>query len=193
MILYATIQTIKELDIPMPEELSTFNRLLANKVIEEQTGDRILEWGLKIFYFDGRKCVQAVNFASKLTIFLFDIKNEEIGYIANGIAIYLMDVYSKDKEMKNALEKFFNDNPTCAFSRLKDKSIIASLNHNQFEFADDGYAFYDYIENGILNSKKINKEMNWNHLTTITNSDGKKDYIYPAEYFKNILLNRYNK
>ena len=193
MILYATIQTIKELDIPMPEKLSTFNRLLANKVIEEQTGDRILEWGLKIFYFDGRKCVQAVNFASKLTIFLFDIKNEEIGYIANGIAIYLMDIYSKDKEMKNALEKFFNDYPTCAFSKLKDKSIIASLNHNQFEFADDGYAFYDYIENGILNSKKINKEMNWNHLTTIMKSDGKKDYVYPAEYFKNILLNRYNK
>ena len=193
MILYATIQTIKELDIPMPEKLSTFNRLLANKVIEEQTGDRILEWGLKIFYFDGRKCVQAVNFASKLTIFLFDIKNEEIGYIANGIAIYLMDIYSKDKEMKNALEKFFNDYPTCAFSKLKDKSIIASLNHNQFEFADDGYAFYDYIENGILNSKKINKKMNWNHLTTIMKSDGKKDYVYPAEYFKNILLNRYNK
>lgn len=77
MILYATKQTIKELDIPMPEELSTFNRILAEKVIEEQTGDRILEWGLKIFYFDGRKCVQAVNFASKLTIFLFDIKTKK--------------------------------------------------------------------------------------------------------------------
>ena len=34
--------------------------------------------GLKLFYFDRRKCVQAANFASKLTLFLFDIKNEEI-------------------------------------------------------------------------------------------------------------------
>ncbi len=48
---------------------------------EDKTGDQLLEWGLKLFYFDGMKCVQAVNFASKLTLFLFDIKNEEIGYI----------------------------------------------------------------------------------------------------------------
>lgn len=192
MILYATKQTIKELDIPMPKELSTFNRILAEKVIEEQTGDKILEWGLKIFYFDGRKCVQAVNFASKLTIFLFDIKNEEIAYIANGIAIYLMEIYSKDKEMKKILENFFYDYPACAFSSLKDKSIISSLNHNQLEFAEDGYAFYDYIENGILNTKKINKEINWNHLTAFTNGNGKKDYIYPAEYFREVLLSRYS-
>ena len=75
MILYATKQTIKELNIPMPNELSTFNNIMANKVIEEQTGDELLEWGLKLFYFDGRKCVQAINFASKLTLFLFDINS----------------------------------------------------------------------------------------------------------------------
>lgn len=46
-----------------------------------------------------------------------------------------------------------------AFSKITDRSIIASLNHNQFEFADDGYAFYDYIENGILKSKEINKKI----------------------------------
>jgi hypothetical protein len=39
MILYATKQTIKELNIPMPNELSTFNNIIANKVISEQTGD----------------------------------------------------------------------------------------------------------------------------------------------------------
>lgn len=43
-------------------------------------------------------------------------------------------------------------------SKITDRSIIASLNHNQFEFADNGYAFYDYIENGILKSKEINKK-----------------------------------
>ncbi len=126
MILYATKQTIEDLNIPMIGELSQFNRIIAQKVIEEQTNDRLLEWGLKIFYFDNRKCVQAVNYASKLTIFLFDIKEEEIAY----------------------------------------------------------------IENGILKSKEINKKFNWEELTTrIIN--GKKDYIYPAEYFRELLLNRY--
>ena len=190
MILYATKQTIEDLNIPMIEELSQFNKIMAQKVIEEQTNDRLLEWGLKIFYFDNRKCVQAINYASKLTIFLFDIKEEEIVYIANGIAIYLMDIYEKDKNMIKVLEKFFKDYPACTFSKITDRSIIASLNHNQFEFADNGYAFYDYIENGILKSKEINKKFNWNELTTqIIN--GKKDYIYPAEYFRELLLNRY--
>ena len=189
MILYATKQTIEDLNIPMIEELSQFNKIMAQKVIEEQTNDRLLEWGLKIFYFDNRKCVQAINYASKLTIFLFDIK-EEIAYIANGIAIYLMDIYEKDKNMIKVLEKFFKDYPACTFSKITDRSIIASLNHNQFEFADNGYAFYDYIENGILKSKEINKKFNWKELTTQIINE-KKDYIYPAEYFKELLLNRY--
>jgi len=72
MILYATKQTIKELNIPMPDELSTFNQLLSTKVIEQQKNNKLLEWGIKIFYFDGRKSIQAMNFASKLTVFIFD-------------------------------------------------------------------------------------------------------------------------
>ena len=51
MILYATKETIQKFNIPMIEELSEFNQILAKKVIEEQTGESLLEWGLKIFYF----------------------------------------------------------------------------------------------------------------------------------------------
>ena len=40
MILYATKQTIKDLNIPMVDELSQFNRMFAQKIIEEQTNDR---------------------------------------------------------------------------------------------------------------------------------------------------------
>ncbi len=190
MILYATKQTIKELNIPMPNELSAFNNIMANKVIEEQAGDELLEWGLKLFYFDGRKCVQAVNFASKLTLFLFDIKNEEIQWIANGIAIYLNKLYSKDKNMLNLLEKLYTDYPTCTFEKLTNKSIIASFNHSQFQYADDGYGFYEYIDKNILNTIKINKNFNWNNLTA-KNINGKKEYIYPAEYFRDLLIERY--
>lgn len=190
MILYATKQTIKDLDIPMPKELSDFNNIMAKNIIKEQTDDKLLEWGLKVFYFDGRKCVQAVNFASKMAIFLFDIKNDEIQWIANGIAIYLNEIYSKDKKMLNLLERFYKEYPACAFSRLTNKSIIASLNHNQFEFADDGYRFYDYIKNNILNSKRINNDFNWDNLTTAT-INGKKEYVYPAEYFRKLIIERY--
>lgn len=70
-------------------------------------------------------------------------------------------------------------------------SIIASLNHNQFKYADDGYRFYEYINKNVLNSVKINKDFNWNYLTTNKNINGKKEYIYPAEYFRELLINRY--
>lgn len=192
MILYATKQTIEELDIPMPNELSTFNRIMANKIIDEQTNDSLLEWGLKYFDFDGRKCVQVVNFASKLGIFLFDIKNDEIQWIANGIAIYLKDIYSKDFEMQKLLDKFFGEYPACVFSKLTNRSIIASLNHNQSIYADDGYRFYKYIQDNVLNSKRINKDFNWKNLTTVMINE-KKDYEYPAEIFRKLLIDRYKK
>ena len=75
-----------------------------------------------------------------------------------------LDIYQKDKTMTKILEKFFEDYPACTFSKITDRSIIASLNHNQFIFADDGYAFYEYIENGILRSKEINRKFNWKYL-----------------------------
>lgn len=135
--------------------------------MDEQTNDSLLEWGLKYFDFDGKKCVQAVNFVSKLGIFLFDIKNNEIQWIANGIAIYLKEIYSKDLKMQKLLDEFLKDYPACVFSKLTNRSIIASLNHNQSIYADDGYRFYEYIQDNVWNSKKINKDFNWKNLTTV--------------------------
>lgn len=70
------------------------------------------------------------------------------------------------------------------------QSIISSLNHNQTVYADDGNSFYEYIDKNILKSVEINKDFNWKYLTS-KNIDGKKEYIYPAEYFKELLINRY--
>ena len=36
--------------------------------------DDFLNWGLKYFSFDKRKCIQVVHFKTKLNIYLFDIK-----------------------------------------------------------------------------------------------------------------------
>lgn len=59
-----------------------------------------MEWGGKLFYFDRRKCLQVVNFASKLTLVLVDIKVDDLPSVGNLIANYLFDVYSESKEMK---------------------------------------------------------------------------------------------
>lgn len=187
MILYATNQTIKELNLP----IANIENKAANKIIEEQTNDSLLEWGIKLFYFNKIKCLQAVNFSSKLTIFLFDVRNEEIEYIGNAIATYLMEIYSNDAKMKKVLMKFFNDYPSSTFAKLTNKSVTAILNNNQHHYAEDGKKFYDYVENNVLNSMQINKDYNWKQLTT-KNIEGRSNYTFPAEYFKELILERYS-
>lgn len=44
----------------------------------------------------------------------------------------------------------------------------------------------------MLNSKRINKDFNWKNLTTVM-VNGKKDYEYPAEIFRKLLVDRYKK
>ncbi|MDD2524435.1 MAG: hypothetical protein PHG84_05985 [Endomicrobiaceae bacterium] len=192
MIIYSTKKTIEEFNIPMPEELLDFNKKIAINIIKDQENDELLKWGMKIFQFDNVKCVQVLNFATKLTIFIFDIKEENIGFIADAIAKYLLDIYSKDNEMQENLKKLFEEYPICAFSKLQDRRVIASLNHNQCGYAQDGDTFYEYIDKNILKTKQINKDFNWKYLVGTT-INGKKDYIYPAEYFREKILERYNK
>jgi hypothetical protein len=192
MILYATKQTIDRFKIKMPNEMHPIPQAESKQIIMTEQGDGLLEWGLKLFYFDHRKCIQAMNFASKLTIFLVDVKVADMENVANIIALYLLDLYKTDKNIVRTLEKFFSQYSLCAYSKLTDRSIISSLNRNQMVFADDGYAFYDYFENGILQTRKINYDVNFEWLLTQT-IDGKTEYIYPGERFKELLLERYKR
>ncbi len=93
MIFYATKKIVERYKLPMPEDFQDLQtRQLVNSVIAAEQGDRLLEWGCKIFYFDGRKCIQIVNFASKLTFFLVDLKMKDREYISNTVANYMFDL-----------------------------------------------------------------------------------------------------
>lgn len=74
--------------------------------------------------------------------------------------------------------------------KLANRSIILLLNHNQNVYADNGNNFYKCIDKNILKSAEINREFNWKNLSSIV-INGKKDYIYPAEYFRLLLLEKY--
>ena len=88
--------------------------------------------------------------------------------------------------MIRLLHKYFSENHICVFSKLTNKSAISSLNSNEIYFMEDGYRFYDYIENNILKTIEINKDANWNHFVLIG-----KEYILPGEVFKKELIERY--
>lgn len=65
-----------------------------------------MEWGAKLFYFDRRKCVQICNFASKFTVVLVDFKINDLKYMGDAVAQYMMDIYSNDREKTTLLERF---------------------------------------------------------------------------------------
>ena len=192
MIIYATKQTFERYKLKLPNELTPPIKQIVETVIQNERGDKIHEWGAKLFYFDKRKCIQVVNFPSKLTLFLFDVKVADLENIGTMIAHYLLELYKEDIPMTDALKKMFKTNPITCFDKITDKSIIATLNTTQIRFADDGYLFYGFIQDGILQTLKINHKVNFNWLFTL-NTNGKKEYIYAGKKFKEIILERYGK
>lgn len=190
MIFYATKETVERLKIKTYDKLSDYSKQIAQNVITNQSGDDLLEWGMKLFYFDRRKCLQVMNFASKFTIFIFDIKVNDMDSIPNIVANYLIELYKDDETLIKLLEGLFEHYSLCTYSKLTNRSIISSLNHNQFEFALDGYIFYEYINNGVLNTIQINKDVNFNYLVTQKRS-GKIVYFLPGDRFRELINERY--
>ena len=192
MIIYVTKQTFQRYKLKLPNELTPPLNQIVEAVIQKESGDKILEWGAKLFYFDKRKCIQIVNFASKLTLFLVDIKLADLGNVGDMIARYLLELYKTDKQMTGALKRMFETNPITCFGKLTDKSAIATLNTTQSGFAYNGYYFYEFIRDGILHTLEINHAVNFNWLFTMK-INGKTEYIYAGEKFKEIDLERYGR
>ncbi len=191
MIIYATKQTIERYKLTMPDEFSDpVIQAIASAFYEEEQGDRLLEWGAKLFYFDRRKCIQVCNFASKFTIILVDVKIKNLEYIGDAIFQYMMDVYSDDKETSALVEQYFKDQPFVCFGKLTDRSIISSLNHFQSWYLEDGYRLYDFIKDNVLQTKELNRKINKDYITT-AKVDGKTQYFVPAEKFAELIRERY--
>lgn len=190
MIIYVTKQTRERYKLKMPQELSPPKDFYTKMLVLKESGDEILEWGCKLFYFDGRKCVQLVNFASKFTVFLCDIKVADMNTLGDRLANYLLEMFKDDILMYHCIEKMLEESPLFCFDKLANKSIVSTLNKNQLDFAWDGYRFYDYIDNGILKTLQINHDVNFDWLVT-KEINGKKEYVFPGELFRKLMIQRY--
>jgi hypothetical protein len=189
MILYITKKTKDRFNIPLYSELTDELELLARNILVKEQDD-IFKWGMKIFYFDRRKCLQIMNFASKVSIFLIDIKVQDVKEISNMLAHYLKIIYEDDLEVVELLDRYFKETPISFFDTLKDRSVIGSLNHNERYFLEGGYRLYDFIENGTLHTIRLNKQFNFRYIVG-KKSNGKTEYIVPGEEFKKMLSQRY--
>ncbi len=189
MILYITKKTKDRFNIPLYSELTDELELLARNILVKEQDD-IFKWGVKIFYFDRRKCLQIMNFASKVSIFLIDIKVQDVKEISNMLAHYLKIIYEDDLEVVELLDRYFKETPISFFDTLKDRSVIGSLNHNERYFLEGGYRIYDFIEKGTLHTIRLNKQFNFRYIVG-KKINGKTEYIVPGEEFKKMLSQRY--
>lgn len=191
MIIYATKQTVERYKIKLVHQfMDETSRTAAMKIVSDVQGDRLLEWGAKLFYFEGRKCLQVVNFESKFTLFLIDIKVSDVDYLGDMMAHYMLALYEGDSDMQTALKKMFASSPYVCYEKLTDRSAISTLNKTQLDFLDDGYRIYDYIEDGVIQTVAMNKRMNFKWLLTLK-VEGKTKYIYPAEMFRELVMQRF--
>lgn len=94
--------------------------------------------------------------------------------------------------MRKALHRMYEQEIEEHFSHLTDRGGISRLNTTQRDFAWDGFHFYDFIEDGTLDARKVNRTVNFDNIMGYT-INGKKYYIVPGELFRNLVLREYGK
>lgn len=189
MIFYATKETMQRYKLKTPDQLKSEVAPYAQAIILKERGNRLYEWGCKLFYFDRRKCMQVMHYETKLVIFLVDIKIKELNNAVNLIPHYLMDMYSSDTIMQKALEQYFESSHHICFDKITDRSIIASMNSIQNRWALDGYRFYDYIWDGILHTRQINREVN--EMPVSRKVEGKEEWFVPYKLFAETIKSNF--
>jgi hypothetical protein len=165
MIIYGTKETRKVYHMPLPDQIvSPLLRLAIANTKQKEAGDRLFEWGAKVFYFEGSRCLQLCNFASKFTIVMALVTDDMIKRLPEYIFEYLYDVYAGDPQMKKLIDRYLADNTIMFFDKLTDRVTISSMNHFQVYFMDDGDRFYDFAEGNLIRTRALNKKVNCDYL-----------------------------
>lgn len=191
MIIYATKQTIERYKLKLPDELEPPYDEMTQILLDHEQNDKLLEWGCKLFYCSGKKCLQFVNFASKLTIIAADVKISGVKQSGNYIYGYISELYKDDPQMVSALDNMFKRHPFSCFNKLTDRSIISTLNFTQRTFLADGDRLYDFIdENSKLHLEELHKKINTNWVFT-RKVGNQTDYFYSGALFRKLVLEKY--
>ena len=119
-----------------------------------------------------------------------DLKVADMNEIGNIVAQYLLELYKEDANMCDSLKRMFSQAPYCTIDRLTNRSIIATLNHTQRSFAWDGYRFYDYIQDNILHTIQINRDVNFDWIFS-RKTDAGTEYFSSGELFRELVTTRY--
>jgi len=190
MIFYPTKETAEKFHIDLHKTFEEPQKSMNEKIQSQEQGDRLLEWGMKVLFFDHRKCIQMENFETKLTLFLVDLSVKDVPDIANKMGIYFIQLYQDDPDMIKALQNMYQQHPYVTYDKLVDRSSISTMNRCQSDFACDGYAFYNYFENNVLHTKDINYDVNFDWLVS-DKEYIKNDCYFPGRRFREAVVKRF--
>lgn len=189
MIIYPTTKTAEVYQFKKVNEIE--DPIISadyQNVYAKEHGDRMLEWGAKIFYVGDDKCLQLRHFASKfmIALFDFDINNQE--FLLDTMISYMFYIYEDDKEMLPLIERLFVEHFSCVFEKLTDRSIIAAMNRTQWECLETEWLDL-FAEDDVLDVAKVNKGLN--EYLISTKFEGKTEYFCPKEKFRELLKQYY--
>ena len=70
---------------------------------------------------------------------------------------------------------------------IHDRRLIGALNQVELECALDEERLSEYVENDILQTRKINRDIA--ERCRAVKINGKSEYIMPKTYFREMILN----
>ena len=187
MIIYATKKTVERYGLL--DDLNPDVKAVPGFAGSE-VGNPLQEWGAKLFYFERRKCLQLCNFASRFTIFLFNLGKKDIDLIGELMGFYFYELYCDDDEMTDAIANLYGLKPKICFSALKDKSIIGALNTTQRTFAENDNYLSQFIYDDVIDTLEVNRWFNFEYIITYK-IDGKVRDLSPNERFRELVLADY--
>ena len=192
MIIYGTKQTMERYGIPQIKDVQDLKQKeKVTDIFDAEHGDRMLEWGAKVFYLERRKCLQVCHFASKITFVFLDFKKKEIPALYALIARCMFALYEDKPDMQKLLNRFWEEHGETCFEKLTDRKVISTMNYFQSAYIEFSGLLYDWIEEaGAIDMIKINKIINEDHIVS-EKINGKTDYYCPIKKFEELLTEYY--
>ncbi len=166
------------------QTIERFNIQLDSEVVTEDS--MIFNFAMKLFYANGKKCLQIIHVKTKLTIILYDVKNSDIKNIDIRIKQEIYKLFKEDIAFTEYLDKFFEYNTNLTFGKLSNRSAISTLNRTERMFIEDLEIFYMDEDTGKVVCDEILHEINFNYFMTITENK-KTRYMLTGEEFKETL------
>lgn len=189
MIIYPTVKTADVFGAPLNAKIKDkAMKAVSESVISSEQGNALCEWGLKLFYLNGMKCLQAMNYASKFTVVLCNVRKADLKDVGNLIADSMLKVYEQDSETYEALVKIVRSHPIVAWDKMTNKTVLSSMNIIEEGFLTNPDFYDKFIDkNGNLDCLSMNTWLNFEYITSGA-FVGSKKYIFPGELMKELVL-----